>query len=121
MYSIKYDDIKKSYDSSITGRINKTKFYDVMNRVYGFDMTKVMYIKSLGPEKIEYFNACLRQAKDYIKVDIYSMILFMEGDFENLNILLSVIDQRNKQIIKEELADEYGINYSNNVLPEIIW
>jgi hypothetical protein len=70
---------------------------------------------------IEYFNKCLRQAKDTLRIGIYEMILFMEEDFDNLNIILSVIDQRNRQIIKDELAEEYGIDYSNTILPEIIW
>jgi hypothetical protein len=114
-------EIRKRHDTRIIDDINKKKFYDLITNVYGFDINQMMYIKKLSPNKINYFNKSLRQAKNTLNLDIYEMLLFIDEDFDGLNVLLSIIDRRNKQIIKDELAEEYGIDYTNVILPEIIW
>jgi hypothetical protein len=121
MHSLIFDEIRKKHSDKIIDDINKKKFYNMITNVYGFDISKTLYIKKLPSETIDYFNKSLRQAKNTLNLNIYEMLLFIDEDFDSLNVLLTVIDNRNKQIIKDELAEEYGIDYSNTVLPEIIW
>jgi len=121
MPSLIFDEIKKRHDNNIIDNINKKKFYDLMTRVYNFDINQIMYVRKLPIQIIEYFNKSIRQAKDTLNLNIYEMILFMDEDFDGLNVILSIVDNRNRQTIKDELAKDYGVDYSNIILPEIVW
>jgi len=105
--------ISRSQESKNINLLNKKKFYQFMSR-YGFKVTVMMYIRKFTKDEAEKFNELLRKAKDKIKINMFEMVLFLEDDFTTIGLILSSLDERNKDIIKEEMAHEFNLDYGND-------
>jgi hypothetical protein len=109
----------QSYESEIIKKISKKDFYDTL-RKKGFNPEILLSIKKFTFSITEKFNKSLRKTHKLMNMNMFDMILILDEDLINMDTLINVLDDRNKQIIRNECIKTFHIDDSDTILFDIL-
>jgi len=109
----------QSYESEIIKKISKKDFYNEL-RKKGFDPETLLSIKKFTFIVTEKFNRTLRKVHKSMNMNMFDMILLLDEDLINMDTLINILDDRNKQIIRNECIKTFHINDSDTILFDIL-
>lgn len=109
----------RSYESEIVKNITKKNFYGVLKQK-GFDPENLLFIKKFTFDAAKKLNRCLRKTHRVMKIHMFDMILFLDEDYMNMDTLMNILDEKNKQIIRNECITHYHIDDSDTILFDVL-
>jgi hypothetical protein len=109
----------RSYENEILKNITKKKVFAELIK-NGFDPTSLLFIKKVNYKMARRFNRALQKTCLGIPMLMHEIILLLEEEFTTMNFLLMALNDRNKQIIKNECKSKYNINDDDCILFEIL-
>lgn len=108
-----------SYEDDIIRNILKERVLSSLND-NGFDPENLLFTKKMTFKMIRKFNMALKKTSKHIPILMHEILLLLEGDYTTINFLIMILNDRNKQIIKNECKDKYNINDDECILFEIL-
>lgn len=109
----------QSHESEIIKKISKKDFYTTL-REKGFDPASLLCIKKFTFSITVKFNRALRKTHKAMNMNMFDMILLLDEDFMSMDMLVNILDGRNKQIIRNECIKTFHINDNDTILFEIL-
>lgn len=109
----------QSYEAEIIKKISKKDFHDALRKT-GFAPESLLGIKKFSFVITAKLNKALRKAHKLISMNMFDMIILLDEDFVNMDTLIGVLDDRNKQIIRNECIKTFHINDSDTILFDIL-
>ena len=108
--------VHDSVEKNIVDSMFKTEFYKKVNE-YGMKLDE-LFINNRKSNKsmMEPFNFMLKKFKKDYLFDISDMLVCIEQDFANLFIILNLLDEETKFLLKEELCENYDLKLKKNLL-----
>lgn len=110
--------IGRSYEDSIIRNMSRKVLYREMNSD-GFNPKILLSDKKITKDQIVILNESLRNIKEKHKINISLSILIIDEDYMNINNVVNLMDERNKQIIYDELSNERG-DPNFNIISDIV-
>lgn len=109
----------RSYEADIIKKLNKKKFYSIIKKK-GFDPENFLYVKKFTFKLTRQFNASLRRSYRTAHLLMYEAILFIEEDYTTMDTIVNLLDEKNKQIVRNECSKKFHINDDDSILFEIL-
>ena len=109
----------RSYENEILKGLTKKKVFAELASG-GFDPANLLFIKKVNCKMARRFNMALRKAHASIPMPMHEIILLLEDEYTTINFLMTALNDRNKQIIKNECKLKYNINDDDCILFEIL-
>ena len=110
----------RSYESEIVKEMNKKNFYSILKKK-GFDPESFLFIKKFTTKLRRQFNSGLRRSYKKANIPMHEAILLIEEDYSQMNNIMRLLDERNKQIIREECIEKFKIHDDDTILFEILF
>jgi len=99
----------QSYEAEIIQGINRKNIFALMTK-NGFNPENLLYIKKFSTKMIRKFNACLRKVNKKSEIKIYEILLLLDNEYSTIDIMVSMLDENNRQIVRNECTIAYNIN-----------
>jgi hypothetical protein len=109
----------RSYESEIIKNITKKNFYTTL-KVKGFDPENLLFIKKFTFDAAKKLNKCLRKTHRVMKIHMFDMIIFLDEDYMNMDTLINILDEKNKQTIRNECAKHFNITDGDTILFDVL-
>lgn len=109
----------RSYENEILKNISKKRVFAALKQ-NGFNPEELLHVKKTNSKLSRKFNTALRKTSLYTKINMHEIILLLEEDHTTLNFLMASLNDRNKDIIRNECKIKYNINDDDCILFEIL-
>ena len=87
-----------------------------MLKLKGFNPESLLFVKKFTFDAAKKLNRCLRKTHRALSMNMFDMILFLDEDYMNMDTVINVLDEKNKQIIRNECIKQYYIDDSDTIL-----
>ncbi len=109
----------RSYESEIIRSITKKNFLAALKEK-GFNPENLLHMRKFSIKLIKKFNSSLRRVLKVMNIKMYEMILLLDEEYSTVDSLISILDEKNKQIIRNECIQEFHVNDDDCILFDIL-
>lgn len=109
----------RSYEGDIIKNIGKRTVYTTL-RKNNFDPESLLYLKKFTCKKIRLFNSALRKTSMELNIKVHEIIIFLDEDFGNIDSMMDIFDEKNKDIMRSEMSKAYNISDEDCILFRIL-
>ena len=118
------EDIAVKFDEDgVFDSISKRYLYSWLEKSgYDWERLKVIFDqKKIDGQEQNKFNNIIQTCKKETGIEIHQIVLYFEDDLFKLKRILNILDQKTKNIIKNELGKKHSIKIETNSINDAVY
>lgn len=111
--------LNRSNENEILTEITKQRIFARLKN-NGFNSENLLYVKKLNYRLYRNYNSALRRTYRLVPGGMAEIILALANEYTTIAFLHKNLNERNKQILKNECRAKYNINDEDTILFDIL-